>query len=101
MAARGHKILWLAEICYDLLRYYMEDGIENCQEWSLQSANQVLLLFGPIENPRWPPVRDTNMYSNIVLKLTRKTEEVSKYTHDTNKDKNNIVIYTWQIKDKL
>jgi hypothetical protein len=21
----------------------------------LQAANQVLLLFGPIENPRWPP----------------------------------------------
>jgi hypothetical protein len=34
----------------------MEDGIENCHEWSLQTANQVLLLFGPIENPRWPPV---------------------------------------------
>jgi hypothetical protein len=33
------------------------------------------------------------MYSNIVLKLTRKREEVSKYTHDTNKDKNNSVIY--------
>jgi hypothetical protein len=28
----------------------MEDGIENCHEWSLQAANQVLLLFGPIEN---------------------------------------------------
>jgi hypothetical protein len=30
----------------------MEDGIENCHEWSLQVANQVLfmLLFGPIEN---------------------------------------------------
>jgi hypothetical protein len=39
----------------DLLRYYMEDGIENCHELSLQTANQVLLLFGPIENPRWPP----------------------------------------------
>jgi hypothetical protein len=79
MAARGHTSLWLAEICYDLLRYYMEDGIENCHEWSLQSVNQVLLLFGPIESPRWPPVRDTNMYSNIVLKLTRKREEVNKY----------------------
>jgi hypothetical protein len=33
----------------------MEDGIENCHERSLQTANQVLLLFGPIENPRWPP----------------------------------------------
>jgi hypothetical protein len=32
----------------------MEDEIENCHEWSLQAANQVLLLFGPIENPRWP-----------------------------------------------
>jgi hypothetical protein len=30
----------------------MEDGIENCHERSLQAANQVLLLFGPIENPR-------------------------------------------------
>jgi hypothetical protein len=30
----------------------MEDGIENCHEWSLQAANQVLLLFEPIENPR-------------------------------------------------
>jgi hypothetical protein len=30
----------------------MEDGIENCHEGSLQSANQVLLLFEPIENPR-------------------------------------------------
>jgi hypothetical protein len=36
----------------------MEDGIENCQEWSLQAANQVLLLFGPIENPRMPPAGD-------------------------------------------
>ena len=58
MAARGHKILWLAEIFNDLLRYYMEDGIENCHEWSLQAANQVLFLFGPIENPRWPPAGD-------------------------------------------
>jgi hypothetical protein len=33
----------------------MEDGIENCHERSLQAAN-VLLLFGPIENPRWLPV---------------------------------------------
>ena len=41
-----------------LLRYYMEDGIENCQEWSLQAVNQVLLLFGTIENPRWPPAGD-------------------------------------------
>jgi hypothetical protein len=41
-----------------LLRYYMEDGIENCHERSLQAANQVLLLFGLIENPRWPPARD-------------------------------------------
>jgi hypothetical protein len=24
----------------------------------LQAANQVLLLFGPIENPRWPPAGD-------------------------------------------
>ena len=32
----------------------MEDGIENCYERLLQAANQVLLLFGPIENPRWP-----------------------------------------------
>jgi hypothetical protein len=23
-----------------------------------QAANQVLLLFGPIENPRWPPAGD-------------------------------------------
>jgi len=30
----------------------MEDGIENCHEGSLQAANQVLLLFGQIENPR-------------------------------------------------
>jgi hypothetical protein len=30
----------------------------KCHEWSLQAANQVLLLFGPIENPRWPPVGD-------------------------------------------
>jgi hypothetical protein len=30
MAARGHKSLGLAEIFNDLLlRYYMEDGIEN------------------------------------------------------------------------
>ena len=59
MAARGHKSLWLAEIFNDLLlRYYMEDGIENCHEWSLQAANQVLLLFGPIENPRRPPAGD-------------------------------------------
>jgi hypothetical protein len=36
-------------------RYYQEDGIENCHELSLQAANQVLLLFGLIENPRWPP----------------------------------------------
>jgi hypothetical protein len=36
----------------------MEDGIENCHERSLQAANQVLLLFGPIENPRWPPAGD-------------------------------------------
>jgi hypothetical protein len=41
-----------------LLRYYMEDGIENCHESSLQAANQVLLFFGPIENPRWPPTGD-------------------------------------------
>jgi hypothetical protein len=62
MAARGHKSLWLAEMFYDLLlRYYMEpleDGIENFHEWSLQAANQVLLLFGPIENPRWPKAGD-------------------------------------------
>jgi hypothetical protein len=59
MAARGHKSLWLAEIFNDLLlRYYMEDGIENCHEWSLQAANQVLLLFGLIENPRWLPAGD-------------------------------------------
>jgi hypothetical protein len=59
MAARGHKSLWLTEIFNDLLlRYYMEDGIENCHEWSLQAANQVLLLFGPIENLRWPPAGD-------------------------------------------
>ena len=59
MAARGHKSLWLAEIFNDLLlRYYMEDGIENCHEGSLQAANQVLLIFGPIENPRWPPAGD-------------------------------------------
>jgi hypothetical protein len=57
MAARGHKSLGLAEIFNDLW-YYMEDGIENCHEWSLQAANQVLLLFGPIENPRWPPAGD-------------------------------------------
>jgi hypothetical protein len=25
---------------------------------SLQAANQELLLFGPIENPRWPPAGD-------------------------------------------
>jgi hypothetical protein len=24
----------------------------------LQTANQVLLIFGPIENPRWPPAGD-------------------------------------------
>jgi hypothetical protein len=36
----------------------MEDGIENCLERSLQAANQVLLLFRPIENPRWPPTGD-------------------------------------------
>jgi hypothetical protein len=29
---------------------------QNCHEWSLQAANQV--LFGPIENPRWPPAVD-------------------------------------------
>jgi hypothetical protein len=59
MAARVHKSLWLAEIFNDLLlQYYMEDGIENCYEWSLQAANQVLFLFGPIENPRWPPAGD-------------------------------------------
>ena len=58
MAARGHKNLWLAEMFNDLLRYYMEDGIENCHEWSLQAANQVLLLFGLIENPRWLPAGD-------------------------------------------
>jgi hypothetical protein len=35
MAARGHKNLWLADIFNDLpLRYYIEDGIENCHEWS-------------------------------------------------------------------
>jgi hypothetical protein len=27
----------------------------------LQAANQVLLLFGPIENPRWPPAGDRTM----------------------------------------
>ena len=58
MAARGHKSLWLAEIFNDLLlRYYMEDGIENCHEWLLQSANQgpyqVLLLFVPTVRSRW------------------------------------------------
>jgi hypothetical protein len=59
MAARGNKSLWLAEIVYDLLlQYYMEDGIENCPEWSLEAANQMLLLFGPIENPRWLPAGD-------------------------------------------
>jgi hypothetical protein len=36
----------------------MEDGIENCHERSLQAANQVLLHFEPIENPRWPPAGD-------------------------------------------
>jgi hypothetical protein len=36
----------------------MEDGIENGHERSLQAVNQVLLLFGPIENPRWPPAGD-------------------------------------------
>jgi hypothetical protein len=36
----------------------MEDGIENCYERLLQAANQVLLLFGPIENPRWLPAGD-------------------------------------------
>jgi hypothetical protein len=45
MAARGRISLRLAEIFNDLLlRYYMEDGIENCHDWSLQAANQVLLL---------------------------------------------------------
>jgi hypothetical protein len=49
----------LAEIFNDLLlKYYMKDGIENCHERSLQAANQVLLLFGPIENPRWLPAGD-------------------------------------------
>jgi hypothetical protein len=36
----------------------MEGGIENCHESSLQAANQVLLFFGLIENPRWPPTVD-------------------------------------------
>jgi hypothetical protein len=36
----------------------MEDGIENYHERLLQTANQVLFLFGQIENPRWPPVGD-------------------------------------------
>jgi hypothetical protein len=58
MAARGHESLRLAEIFNDLLRYYMEDGIENCNERSFQAANQVCLLVGPIENPRWPPAGD-------------------------------------------
>jgi hypothetical protein len=44
---------------------YMEDGIENCDEWSLQAANQVLLFFGPIENPRWPPAGDTRVEKNV------------------------------------
>jgi hypothetical protein len=30
----------------------------------LQAANQVLLLFGPIENPRWPPA---GTYFNITI----------------------------------
>ena len=30
----------------------MEDEIENCHERSLQAANQVLLLFGPIEKSK-------------------------------------------------
>jgi hypothetical protein len=65
MAARGHTSLWLAEIFNDLLlRYYMEDGIENCHEWSLQAANQVLLLIGPMENPRWPPTGDIISHSD-------------------------------------
>jgi hypothetical protein len=28
--------------------------------WSLQAANQVLLLLRPIANPRWPPAEDIN-----------------------------------------
>jgi hypothetical protein len=57
MAARGHKSLWLAEIFNDLLlRYYMEDGIENCHEWSLQAANQVLTTI------------DQNLVRNISAK---------------------------------
>jgi hypothetical protein len=42
----------------------MEDGIENCHESSLQAAKQVLLLFGPIENPRWPPSGDIIQHSD-------------------------------------
>jgi hypothetical protein len=56
MAARGHKSLWSSEIFNDvLIQYYMEDGIENCHEWSLQAANQVLLLESTIskENPEY------------------------------------------------
>jgi hypothetical protein len=53
----------------------MEDGIENCHEWSLQAANQVLLLFGPIENPRWPPASEqkvTTIDQNLVGNISAK-----------------------------
>jgi hypothetical protein len=47
----------------------------NSSPESLQAANQVLLLFGPIENPRWPPAVDIiqhsdpmgNIFKNLLL----------------------------------
>ena len=58
MAARCHNSLWLAEISkifFSDTTWKMELKIVMNDQ---QAANQVLLLFGPIENPRWPPAGD-------------------------------------------
>jgi hypothetical protein len=36
----------------------------------LQAANQVLLLFGLIENPRWPPAGDIILDNQSEQKVT-------------------------------
>jgi len=38
-----------------LLKFHKWDLAETCQGWSLDDADQVLLFFGSVRNPRWPP----------------------------------------------
>ena len=57
----------------------MEDGIVSCQEWSVQDANQVLLLFWLIENPRWLPTGGHSlMYDPMENMIKTNSQELLK-----------------------